>query len=97
MSEKSREFFAEWLFDHKPEVVVINSIGMVEFFRIPFRISLKYIGNSYLFAVQIEKGERFELEIESDFNALCSDKYDAHTLLIVDSKSSIEIVEDYKV
>ncbi len=95
MSEKSRRFVAEWLFNHKPEFVVINSRDSVEFFRSPCRISLKFNGTNYDFFIESDS-ERFELEIENSFTALCPDKYKESSLLIVDSVISVEMVERFE-
>ncbi|BBJ27862.1 hypothetical protein [Athalassotoga saccharophila] len=95
MSEKSRRFVAEWLFNHEPEFVVINSKDSVEFFRYPRRISLKFNGTNYDFSVESDS-ERFEVEIGNDFTALCPDKYKESSLLIVDSVISVEMVERFE-
>lgn len=96
MSEKSKMFVAEWLFDHKPEFVIVNSESSVEFFKSPVRIGLKFNGKCYHLFVE-SNSTKFEMDIESDFTALCPDKYNENTLLIVDSTNSVEIVENYKV
>lgn len=95
MSEKSRMFVAEWLFDHKPEFVIINSRDSVDFFKSPVRISLKFNGKCYHLSVDLDS-TKFEMDIENEFTALCPDKYNESTLLIVDSMNSVEIVENYK-
>ncbi len=83
MGEKSREF------------VAINSIESIEFFRSPSRLSLKMNGNRYILNIYLENGEIFKIELDFNFTALCPDRYGEGMLLIVDSKSSVEIIENY--
>lgn len=95
MSEKSRRFVAEWLFNHKVGYVVINARDSIEFFKYPQRISLRFNGTNYDFSVESDFG-KYDIEIGNDFTALCPDKYKEDVLLIVDSLNSIEIIENFE-
>ncbi len=95
MGEKSREYFAVWLTNHRPTFVVIHTENSTNFFQQPMSLTLKRQGKGYAFSVRTDK-ELCELELDIEFNAFCSDKYTENSITIMDMKSSVEVIEKYQ-
>ncbi len=94
MGERSREYFAVWLAGHKPNFVVAHTQESTHFFRFPSFINLKRVGKGYVFSLKSD-GFSFKMELEEGFNAFCMDKYLENSVSLVDSKCSVEIIEEY--
>ncbi len=95
MGEKSREYLAGWLLNHRPNFVVIHTENSTSFFQHPSSITLKCQGKGYIFSVLMER-DTYETELEENFNAFCPDKYTEDSISIMDMKRRIEIIERYQ-
>ncbi len=96
MGEKSREYVASWLSNHRPNFVVIHTKKFTEFFQEPLSLGIKRRGEGYTFFLHSVEGENVEVELGENFNAFCVDKYSEEAVSIVDLKNSIDIIEKYK-
>lgn len=95
MGEKSKEYLTAWLANHRPCFIILNTPDSTDFFQNPSRLNLKRRGGFYTLSVFTVRGESVEIELDTNFNAFCMDRYNERQLSIVDSKNTVEIVERY--